>query len=302
MFSDTKTKYFISLGATGSFSRTAEQYGVSRQVISKSIAAIEEQLGARLFDRSGQRAVLTKAGALVHEFLADELARFDILKEQLANIKSKDAANLTIGFHDFLSVDTDMSGILKYANKKYGVTVELKRYAPAALFKRLAGKRLDMIVVAERHATDIGRYEALKLGERPTYLIVASHHPKATPDATLADFRNEPLFADILEGESKQEFNARIQKECESYGLAPARIVEEPNWDSAYMNVRMGRGVMISAASSRFFNTEGTRSYDTGARDSILCLWRKGARQKEAVEYAGFLKKIAGGMSVDFGE
>ena len=302
MFSDTKTKYFISLGSTGSFSRTAEQYGVSRQVISKSIAAIEEQLGARLFDRNGQRATLTKAGALVHEFLTDELARFDILKEQIADIKSKDAGSLIIGFHDFLSVDADMSGFLKYANQKYGVTVELKRYSPAALFKRLAGRRLDMIVVAKRHAAGADRFETLELGERPTILIVSARHPKAKPGAALSDFQNEPLFADILEGESKQEFSSRIREESAICGLTPAEIVEEPNWDSAYMNVRMGRGVMLSAASSRFFNTEGIRVYDTGARDTILCLWRKGSHQKEAVEYAGFLKKIAGGMSVDFGK
>jgi len=302
MFSDKQTRYFISLSSTNSFSRTAENYNVSRQVISKSIASMEEQLGLRLFDRNGQRAVLTKAGSLVYEYLTDEIARFDILKEKLSNIKSKEAGSLTIGFHDFMSVGTDMQGFLKSANEKYGVTIELKRYSPSNLFKRLANKRLDMIVVSERYAVDTEQFAKLRLGERSTFLIVSVRHPKAKPGATLMDFKNEPLIADILEGENKAEFNARIKKESVSYGLDPVSIIDEPNWDSAYMNVRMGRGVMISTASSRFFNTEGTITYDTGAKDAILCLWRKGSQQEEAYEYAKFLKKIIGGETVDFRE
>jgi len=300
MFSDKQTRYFISLSSTYSFSRTAENYNVSRQVISKSIASMEEQLGLRLFDWNGRRAVLTKAGSLVYEYLTDEIARFDILKEKLGNIISKEAGSLTIGFHDFMSVGTDMQGFLKSANEKYGVTIELKRYSPSNLFKRLASKRLDMIVVSERYAVNTEQFAKLRLGERSTFLIVSVRHPKAKPGATLMDFKNEPLIADILEGESKTEFNARIQKESLSYGLDPVSIIDEPNWDSAYMNVRMGRGVMISAASSRFFNTEGTLTYDTGAKDAILCLWRKDSHQEEAAGYAKFLKKIMGGASVDF--
>jgi len=302
MFSDNQIKYFISLGSTGSFTRTAEKYNVSRQAISKAIAAIEEQLGLRVFDRSGQRVVLTKAGVLLHEFLVDELGRVDILKEKLNSIKNMDAESLTIGFHDFLPVGIDMSSFLKTSNQKYKVAIELKRYSPAALFRRLAGRRLDMIVVVERYAAPADQYEKLKIGERSTFLIVSARHPKATPGATIADFRREPLIADVLEGESKSEFKARIQKECAICGLAPSAVIEEPNWDSAYINVRMGRGVMISAASNRLLSTSGINVYDIGAKDAILCFWRKGAKEEEAAEYARFLKEVVGGISVDFRE
>lgn len=300
MFSDKQITYFISLGSTGSFSRTAENYNVSRQVISKSIASMEDQLGLRLFDRNGQRAVLTNAGELVNEFLSDELARFDILKEKIGNIKSRNVEGLVIGFHDYLSVGTDMSGFLHSANQKFGVNIELKRYSPATLLKRLASKRLDMIVVSERYAADTEQYATLRLGERPIFLLVSKRHPKAVPDATLADFKHEPLIADIFEGENKSEFHDRILKESASFGLAPASIIEEPNWDSAYMNVIIGRGVMISAASSRFFNKDAIQAYDTGSNNALLCIWRKGANQDKAAEYAGFLKNVVGGGAVDF--
>jgi len=295
MFSNKQTRYFISLCDSGSFSRTAENFNVSRQAISKSIASMEEALEQRLFDRNGQRVEPTKSGALLNEFLTDELARFDILKEKLGNIHSKDAGSMTIGFHDFMSAGSEMPEYLQSANRKYGVSIELKRYSPATLFKRLESKRLDMIVVSERYAVNTDQFAKLRLTERSTFLIVSVRHPKARPDATIKDFINEPLIADILEGESKAEFNDRMQKESASYGLTPSCIIDEPNWDSAYMNVRMGRGVMISVASSRFFNTEGTLTYDTGVKDEILCLWRKDSHQEEAAEFAKYLKRIMGG-------
>ena len=302
MFNDNQTKYFLSIGSTGSFTRTAECYNVSRQAVSKAIAVLEEQVGQSLFDRGGQRAALTKAGVMLYEFLTDELGRIEVLKEELNNIKIMDNESLTIGFHDFLPVGTDMSGFLKTSNRKYKVAIELKRYSPATLFKRLAGKRLDMIVVAERYAAHDKQYEKLKIGERSTSLIVSAQHPKATPDATIADFKNEPLIADVLEGESKTEFKARIQKECAICGLAPSAVIEEPNWDSAYINVRMGRGVMISAATNRLLNKDEIKVYDIGAKDAVFCFWRKDTGREKAAEYARFLKEVVGRISVDYGK
>jgi len=302
MFSEKQTQYFIYLCSSGSFSRTAEKYKVSRQVISKSIASMEEQLGLRLFDRRGRQALLTRAGVMLHEFLIDEKVRFDILKEQFDNLMSRDAGSLIIGFHDFMPVGTDMQGFLQSANQKYGVTIELKRYPPATLYKRLVSKRLDMIVVSERYLINIEQFSVLRLGERSTFLIVSARHPKASPDATWADFKNEPLIAEILDGETKAEFVTRIQKEISAYGFMPVEIIDEPNWDSAYMNVRMGRGVMISGESSRFFNTNTTHVYDTGSKEAILCIWRKGEHEKNIAELARFLKKVTGGDAVDFRE
>ena len=53
---------FVALAATGNFSRAAEDRHSSQPAFSRRIRALEEWIGAELFDRSSQPAKLTEAG------------------------------------------------------------------------------------------------------------------------------------------------------------------------------------------------------------------------------------------------
>ena len=64
---------FRTLAATGNFSRAAEERHVTQPAFSRRIHALEEWLGADLFDRSTQPAKLTEVGEWFRS-VADELA------------------------------------------------------------------------------------------------------------------------------------------------------------------------------------------------------------------------------------
>ena len=53
---------FMALAATGNFSRAAEERHMTQPAFSRRIRALEEWLGAELFDRSSQPARLTEVG------------------------------------------------------------------------------------------------------------------------------------------------------------------------------------------------------------------------------------------------
>ena len=56
---------FISVAESGSFSLAANALHLTQPAISKRIAVLEEQLGARLFDRIGKQVKLTEAGQML---------------------------------------------------------------------------------------------------------------------------------------------------------------------------------------------------------------------------------------------
>jgi len=58
-------RHMMSIHRMGSFARAAEQLGLAQSTLSKSIARLEDQLGLRLFERSGAGAVVTPMGAVV---------------------------------------------------------------------------------------------------------------------------------------------------------------------------------------------------------------------------------------------
>src|SRR5438445_12497727 len=58
-------RYFCAVAETGSFSRAAEQSHVAQPSLSQQIIKLEEELGARLFDRLGRSVRLTELGKIL---------------------------------------------------------------------------------------------------------------------------------------------------------------------------------------------------------------------------------------------
>jgi DNA-binding transcriptional LysR family regulator len=59
-------KIFAAAAECGSFSKAAEKLYISHSTVSRAVAALERETGARLFERDSRGVALTKAGA---EFL-----------------------------------------------------------------------------------------------------------------------------------------------------------------------------------------------------------------------------------------
>ncbi len=53
---------FVRVAETGSFARAAERMGLSKPVLSRRVARLEEQLGARLLTRTARGAQPTDIG------------------------------------------------------------------------------------------------------------------------------------------------------------------------------------------------------------------------------------------------
>ena len=59
---DKKVRFFLKVADTGSFSAAARALYITQPALSKQMTRLEEEIGVRLFDRSGYRAELTEEG------------------------------------------------------------------------------------------------------------------------------------------------------------------------------------------------------------------------------------------------
>jgi DNA-binding transcriptional LysR family regulator len=75
---------FVRVVETGAFSRAAERMGMAKSILSRRVARLEEQLGARLLTRSAQGAQPTDVGQAYFERAANILAELDAAEEVVA--------------------------------------------------------------------------------------------------------------------------------------------------------------------------------------------------------------------------
>lgn len=78
-------KQFLHLSQTLHYGKTSEAMHVSPSTLSRSIARLEDELGATLFERDNRTVVLTQAGRLFREFAESTLAHWQDLRHQLQN-------------------------------------------------------------------------------------------------------------------------------------------------------------------------------------------------------------------------
>lgn len=80
---------FDAVGQRMSFTAGAQALDVSQSAVSRHVISLEEALGQKLFDRSGQRLALTAAGAAL---LPEVRRAFDLLEQTMEAI-SRDPSN-----------------------------------------------------------------------------------------------------------------------------------------------------------------------------------------------------------------
>ena len=90
-------RYFWAVAANGTIARASEILHLTPQTISGQLRELEEQLNAKLFQKSGRNLVLTDTGRVVFSY-ADEMFRLgDELQDVLAGRIPGAAMTLTVG-------------------------------------------------------------------------------------------------------------------------------------------------------------------------------------------------------------
>src|SRR5260221_7732695 len=75
---------FLEVARLSSFSRAAEKRFRTQPAISSQIRALEEEVGARLLDRSGGRVSLTASGKLFFKYAEETLERRKTILTEIA--------------------------------------------------------------------------------------------------------------------------------------------------------------------------------------------------------------------------
>ena len=91
-------RYFVSVAESGSFTRAAINQYISQTAITQQIRALEETVGAKLFDRNSRPVSLTPAGKVFLKEAREILGRMDVALSRIREASTGLEGDLRLGY------------------------------------------------------------------------------------------------------------------------------------------------------------------------------------------------------------
>lgn len=233
---------FVRVAEMGAFARAAERMGISKSILSRRVARLEEQLGARLLTRTAQGAVPTEIGQTYYERAANILADLEAAQEIVAEAV------------------TQVAGPIRLSAP---ITFGTRHLAPALAEFALANPRVELDVSLDDRRVDVvaGGFDlAIRIGKLPDSTLKARRlttvrssilasplylerrgrpeHPRDLKDHELLCYANIPLteqFRFTIDGRPEAvvgiaRFRADHGEMLKAAALAGLGIVSLPNF------------------------------------------------------------------------
>jgi LysR family hydrogen peroxide-inducible transcriptional activator len=273
-------RYFCAVADTGSFSRAAEQSHVSQPSLSQQILKLEDELGARLFDRLGRsvrvtevgKAFLPRARAVLREL---EAARGDA-------VERKDALGgpVVVGVIPTVAPYLLPGYLGSYAKKFPQVQVTVVEEITPVLLERLRASSIDVAILAlpvRGH-----EFEAAPLlTERLFAALPPKHKLASRRSLALKDLQTEPFLL-LRDGHC---FRDTAVAACDRARLHPQIVFESGQFSSLLSMVGAGMGVSIvpEMAVDRGARCRYVRIADAQAARSIGAVTLRGRSQTRSL-------------------
>lgn len=104
MLSLTHLRTFITTARVMNFTQASYDLCLSQPAVSGHIAALEAELGVKLFERTGRKVVLTDAGRLVLRAALDITDRIRSLEGELEDLSQLHSGTIRIGASRIIGV------------------------------------------------------------------------------------------------------------------------------------------------------------------------------------------------------
>ena len=183
---------FIDVARLSSFSRAAEKRFRTQPAISSQIRSLEEEVGARLLDRSGGKVSLTASGKLFLKFAEDTLDVRKAVVTAIAETERVPRGEIVVGANEGTCLHI-LPEVFAHFKKQYpDVSVNIRRADYAKVLESVIDNSVDFGVVS-LPITD-PRLTAVPIHRDELVLIVPPRHPLAKlKSAAAADIAQYPL-------------------------------------------------------------------------------------------------------------
>ncbi len=206
---------FLEVARLSSFSRAAEKRFRTQPAISSQIRALEEDVGAKLLDRSGGKVSLTAPGKIFLRYVEDAIEARRNMMTALAEADRVPRGEIIVGANEGTCLHILPEVFAEFKRSYPDVAVNIRRSDYAKILESVTDNSVDFGVVSL--PVKDNRLTIVPIHRDELVVIVPPHHPIADlKSVTIEDASNYPLVLPKSGSHPRRSAGAVLRTETEA--------------------------------------------------------------------------------------
>jgi LysR family transcriptional regulator, hydrogen peroxide-inducible genes activator len=233
-------RYFCAVADSGNFTRAAEATRISQPSLSQQIHKLEDELGAKLFDRLPRSARLTQFGKAFLPKAQAILRQIGEARLEIREMASAESGEVVLGAIPTVAPYLLPAVLTSFSRQHPSVSVSVVEEITPMLLERLHQGTLDLGLLALPVAGD--ELISIELMQESLFAVLPEKHPLAGRGSIqLDDMRDEPFLL-LKEGHC---FRENALQACRQSRMNPNVVFESGQFATILAMVSAGMGVSV---------------------------------------------------------
>ena len=195
-------RHLIELAANGSFSQSAIRLHLTQPALSRSIKALEDELGQRLFDRIGRKNELTAFGSHIVQRARVLVDEADELRQTSVQLKKGEIGQFRIGMGSGPGAMLMTPMLMLMATDYPKAHIDISRGSTVLLVQALRERFLDALILDIRSLQPSADLKVEVLQEMTGAFMCRPSHPLAKKNSVpFTKLRDYPVASTPLSDE-----------------------------------------------------------------------------------------------------
>ena len=260
-------RYFKAVAETQNMSKAAKSLFVSQSALSKSIRALENELGGSLFQRTGKNLVLNDGGRILLRYATDILNQCSLMKTELSDYFGWEATTVSVSINIGTHLLTTV--LPSFLDRHPQIQLQISQND----FSMPDRDNYDICINGTTEKPDDPN--VVTLFDEELLLAVPHNHPLATaPAIFMRDIADEPFV--LVRG---QQLTEQTNAACQKAGFRPKVILHSDYPSTTLDLVELGIGICflpeVTWSSAGRSGIVQRRITDAHMRRYISLSWRQ---------------------------
>lgn len=233
-------KVFCDVVGRRSFSRAADENGISQSGASQMIHHLEDDLGVKLIDRSKRPFVLTPEGKVYYDGCRRLVQKFNALEEEVRTFHEEVGGRVNVASIYSVGLSHMSEFVQDFMRQHPKANVRLQYQHPDRVYELVRNDSVDIGLVS--YPRDSRTVRAIHWRDEPMVFVCAPEHPLAS---------HSTIGLQQLDGEAFIAFDEdlrirmELDKALSSHGVDVRRVMEFDNTETIKRAIEINAGISL---------------------------------------------------------